>query len=139
MPSRHDDNWTHRAPDKPPHWLWFVELDPFPPAWKRLRLGDDDLRSLQISIVLLPELAPVIRGTGGVRKLRFAPRSWNTGKSGAVRVSYAYFPSHGLVALIFAHDKSQAESIPAGQRATLRALIADIQRFLDRRGQEFRA
>lgn len=118
------------------HWLWFVELDPFTPAWKRLRLSDDDLRALQIAIILWPDKAPVIQGTGGLRKLRFAPESWHSGKSGAARVYYAYFADHGLVALVYAHGKSEMEAISAAQKITIRSLIVDIQRYLDRRNQE---
>lgn len=70
----------------PKEWLNFVELDPFTPAWKRLGLGDEDLRALQISICSWPDHGSVMSGTGGLRKIRFAPESWKTGLSGAARV-----------------------------------------------------
>lgn len=117
---------------EPKRWLHFVELDPFSAAWKRLRLADDDLRSLQLAIIAAPDKGAVVAGTGGVRKIRFAPSDWSTGKSGAVRVYYAFFPGHGLVALIFAHDKSQMENIAPSEKSKLKAVVAEIDRYLKR-------
>lgn len=117
-------------PSDPEYWLHFVELDPFAPAWKRLGLGDPDLRDLQITICSNPEDAPVISGTGGLRKLRFAPRGWNTGKRGALRVYYAWFPDFGLIALIHAHAKNEMESITAAQKAAIRGLLLQIHEYL---------
>jgi hypothetical protein len=50
------------------------------------QLDDLDLAVLQIQIVLTPLGGAVVAGTGGIRKMRFRPLSWNIGKSGAVRV-----------------------------------------------------
>ena len=114
-------------------WLHFVQLDPFAGAWKRLGLGDDDLRLLELAIMAYPEAAPVVAGTGGVRKMRFAPARWATGKRGACRVYYAYFPEHGIVTLVYAHSKSESETITAEQAHALKTLIDDIGRALDKR------
>lgn len=35
-------------------------------------LDDDEYRSLQIALMLRPEQGPVIRGAGGLRKVRWA-------------------------------------------------------------------
>ena len=118
----------------PKEWLNFVELDPFTPAWRRLGLGDHDLRALQIAICAWPDQAPVVPGTGGLRKLRFAPEGWKGGKSGAARVYYAYFPQFGLVALIYAHSKDDMEAIDAATKKEIRNLIQQVQRYLERRG-----
>lgn len=121
----------------PKDWLNFVELDPFSPSWKRLGLNDEDLRALQISICSWPDPANVIQGTGGLRKIRFAPRSWNTGKSGAARVYYAYFPEYGLVALIYAHSKDQMEAISDEQKKVIKKVIQEVQRHLDANAAAF--
>jgi hypothetical protein len=116
----------------PKDWLRFVQLDPFPPSWKRMGLDDvDDLAALEVAIMAWPERAPVITGTGGLRKLRFAPAAWAKGKRGAARVYYASFGSNGLVALVYAHDKPRMESISAAQKNIIRRLLQEIQEFLD--------
>jgi hypothetical protein len=83
----------HHPELKPTDLLHFIELDEFSDDWNSLRLDDDDLLALQVLIMLGPERAAVIEGTGGLRKLRFSPLRWNTGKSGALRVCFAWFPS----------------------------------------------
>jgi len=69
-------------------WLTFIQLAPFVVAWRRLGLTDEDLSALEQLIMHRPEAGAVMQGTGGVRKLRFAPPSWHMGKSGATRVCY---------------------------------------------------
>jgi len=79
----------------PEDLLHFVELDEFRDDWEQLGLDvEGDLWALQILIMRNPGGTPVIPETGGLRKMRFAPGRWNTGKSGAVRVCYVYFPDH---------------------------------------------
>jgi hypothetical protein len=116
----------------PKDWLRFVQLDPFPPSWKRLGLDDiDDLAALEVAIMAWPERPPVISGTGGLRKLRFAPVAWSTGKRGAARVYYVSFAANGLVALVYAHDKARMDTISTAQKGVIRRLIREIQDFLD--------
>jgi hypothetical protein len=52
--------------------LSFVQLALFSANWKRMSLTDDDLRALEASIACSPDGHPVVRGTGGLRKIRFA-------------------------------------------------------------------
>ena len=53
----------------PSDWLRFVQLDPFTRKWTKLGLGDDDLRALEIFIMSASDRAPVVRGSGGLRKI----------------------------------------------------------------------
>ena len=58
----------------------------FTKKWNELGFTDDDLRSLQNMLLEDPKAGPVMQGTGGLRKIRFAFP--NSGKSGSVRVCY---------------------------------------------------
>ena len=49
-------------------------------------LEDDGYRALQLSLCLRPELGPMIRGSGGLRKVRW--RLGGRGKRGGIRVIY---------------------------------------------------
>lgn len=120
----------------PKDWLNFVQLDPFENAWKRIGLGDEDLRALEIIIMVDPKRWPLIRGTGGVRKLRFSPGSWNQGSSGALRVCYAYFESFGLVALIHAYTKTQKDDLTPTERKVIKKLIEEVEGYLASRRRE---
>src|SRR5271156_4733651 len=64
-------------------WPTFLHLDIFDEEWSDLALRDDDLQELQSAILASPERYPIIPGTGGLRKLRFAPSREARGKSGA--------------------------------------------------------
>lgn len=50
----------------------FVELPIFRSRWKDMGLNDDDLKRLQEELLADPKIGAVMRGTGGVRKMRFA-------------------------------------------------------------------
>lgn len=121
-----------RGRDQPERWLTFVHLDPFVAAWARMKLGDSELRALEFEILMDPTRPPTVAGTGGLRKLRFSPDSWPTGKSGALRVLYAHWPEHGIVALIYAYPKSETENITAQEKRQIKAMIEDIGRYLGR-------
>jgi hypothetical protein len=79
-----------------------------------------------------PKRAPVISGTGGLRKLRFSPPQWEMGKSGAVRVCYAYFEEYGIVFLIVVYRKSEKDNLTAAERAAIKTYINRAKVALDR-------
>src|SRR5438477_11253839 len=69
-----------------------IQLLGFTHLWNAHRLTDDDLAALEAEIMENPGGPPVMRGTGGLRKIRFAPPSFRRGKSGAMRVGFTHFP-----------------------------------------------
>ena len=115
----------------PEDYLHFVELDEFGDDWERLGLDvDDDLWALQILIMSNPKGPPVIGGTGGLRKVRFAPRRWKTGKRGAVRVCYVYFPDHWIVLLVTAYAKREKDDLTDEEKAGIRTYIRQVEVWL---------
>lgn len=79
--------------------LHFIELKPFSRRWAKLQLDDAALASLQLTIMDAPESGKEIVGTGGLRKMRFAPPQWARGKSHALRVCYVFYEEHKVVLL----------------------------------------
>lgn len=77
-----------------------------------------------------PTAGAVVRGAGGVRKIRFAPPGWGTGKSGAVRVYYTHVSWLRTVVLLFAHDKGTAETLTPAGVAVVRGLAERIEEEL---------
>ncbi|HET6251329.1 MAG TPA: hypothetical protein VFE47_26835 [Tepidisphaeraceae bacterium] len=55
--------------------LTFLYSAGFVREWDRQGLDDEDLQALEDAIQKSPESAPVMRGTGGLRKMRFAASS----------------------------------------------------------------
>ena len=64
----------------------FVELPSFRTEWKAMGLTEEDLSRLQKELLSNPTVGKVMRGAGGIRKMRFAFE--HRGKSGSVRVIY---------------------------------------------------
>ncbi|MCL2016950.1 MAG: type II toxin-antitoxin system RelE/ParE family toxin [Defluviitaleaceae bacterium] len=67
-----------------------------------------------------PTAHPVIKGTGGVRKMRFSLS--NTGKSGGIRVIYSDFPERGKVLLIKVYSKHEQEDLTESEIKTIKRL-----------------
>jgi hypothetical protein len=55
--------------------LTFIQLPYFVSDFRRMLLTDGDLRELETLLMQNPGMGKVIPGTGGLRKMRFAPPS----------------------------------------------------------------
>jgi hypothetical protein len=116
---------------RPEDLLDFIELPEFTKRWAALGLDDeDDLSALQLSIMAGPTSAKPIKGTNGIRKLRFAPRKWKSGKSGAARVLYVYFEEYGLVVLCLVYGKNEVDSIFNTVKRYLNKLVGEMKNEL---------
>ena len=76
--------------------------------------------------MLSPKGAPVVQGTGGLRKLRFSPARWRQGKRGALRVCYAYFEDLKIVLLALVYPKNEKDDLSAAEREAIRTLLVEI-------------
>lgn len=118
----------------PEDLLHFIESTVFTKRWEQLGLDDeDDLTALQLSIMSDPAGSPIVKGTGGLRKLRFSPPEANTGKSGGYRVCYVYFEEHGIVYLVYVYNKHEKDDLDAEEKIAIRNYIARQKLALDRR------
>ncbi len=117
---------------RPEDLLHFIETRGFTDTWAGLGLDDADLAALQFTIMRDGRNAPVVQGTDGLRKLRFAPPRWNVGKLGALRVCFVHFEKFGVVLLVLAYAKTAQDNIAATEKKALRALIAEYEQELAR-------
>lgn len=117
----------------PEDLLNFIELDWFVKDWHGLALTDEDLTDLQILIMSSPKHGEVIRGTGGLRKLRYSPKGWRTGRSGALRVCYAYFEKYGVVVLCLVFRKRDLSNLSEAGKKAVRKAIERIEKQLARK------
>src|SRR4051812_49154645 len=104
----------------------FVLVESFERRWKVLGLDDDDLRSLELAIQAGPDRHPVIRETGGLRKIRFAAPGAGRGKSGSYRVGYAHFPTPGLILLLLVWAKNEKDNL---SKSECHAIADALTRF----------
>ena len=107
----------------------FVELPSFRTEWKAMDLTDDDLRRLQEQLLADPTVGKCMRGTGGVRKMRFAFEQ--QGKSGGVRVIYIDFEIREKLYLLTAYPKSEKDNLSKDERNSLKKLVEILGKEID--------
>ena len=74
-------------------------------------LSEEDFTAFQQFLLEQPEAGDLIKGSGGVRKVRWARAG--SGKSGGVRVCYYTRTAAGKILLLVIYAKSMQENIPA--------------------------
>ena len=86
-------------------------------------LPDDNYRMLQTALMLRPDAGSLIKGSGGLRKIR-----WNlpgTGKRGALRVIYYWSPP-GTIFMLFPYRKTGQEDLTPDQLKLLRQMVKEL-------------
>jgi mRNA-degrading endonuclease RelE of RelBE toxin-antitoxin system len=84
-------------------------------------LSDDELSALQWALMARPDRGDLIRGSGGLRKIRWAGSG--RGKRGGLRVIYYWHVPGSTVLFLFAYPKSEQDDLTPAQRKTLKAII----------------
>jgi len=84
-------------------------------------LSDEDYSKLQSELIKNPEAGSVIRGAGGVRKLRWA--ATGRGKRGGYRVIYFVRRLESIIWMLTIYPKNVTDSIPANMLKQIREEI----------------
>jgi len=106
----------------------FYSTFEFDKQWERMGLNDEDRRRLENEILNNPKVGPVMSGTGGLRKMRFAFEG--EGKSGSSRVLYVDFVVFERVYLIYAYPKGQKDNISQEERKIFKKIIDQARKEL---------
>ena len=105
----------------------FVQLLAFTAKTRRLGLTLEDLRGIENEISGDPTGWPVMKGTGGLRKMRFAPERQRGGKSGGLRVCYFVMDSASHVYLVTLFAKNEQDNLTKAECAAIARLIGQIK------------
>jgi mRNA-degrading endonuclease RelE of RelBE toxin-antitoxin system len=95
----------------------FVETPIFT---KRIQqyMDDDEYAELQKYLSARPEAGNVIKGSGGIRKLRWAGSG--RGKRGGLRVIYYWWVAKDRISLLLAYPKNEMDDLTADQLKRLK-------------------
>ena len=105
------------------HAIEFVETSIFTRQIKELAT-DDELKDLQAELIAQPDKGDIIKGTGGLRKVRMAVG--NKGESGSIRVLYVLALADKIY-LVLAYPKSVKESLTAEEKAKLKQIVQSLK------------
>jgi len=100
----------------------FIETSIFTKEIRRL-ISDDSYRKLQAVLILRPDAGDLIKGSGGLRKIR-----WNLkgkGKRGALRIIY-YWEAPDTIYMLFPYKKNEQENLTQAQIGLLRETVKEF-------------
>ncbi len=85
--------------------------------------SDDQYRSLQLALALRPEQGVVIRGSGGLRKLRWLAGS--RGKRSGARLIYHWDKTTETIFMLFVYTKQEQGDLTPDQIRMLGRLVSE--------------
>jgi len=100
-----------------------IALNSFRTAVKKL-MNEEDIKALASELRKRPNKGDILKGTGGVRKVRWAH---NQGKRGGFRIIYFYQNKKGQIFLITAYTKNQKENLTATETKQLKQLTDQLK------------
>jgi len=83
--------------------------------------SEDEYRAFQIALLERPDAGDVIKGSGGLRKIRW--RHGGKGKRSGVRVIYYRYVEKHQLYLLLAYEKQDQDDLTKEQVKKLRDLI----------------
>jgi len=94
------------------------------PVFSRLiqeLMHDDEYRQLQEALITRPDMGDIIKGSGGIRKVRW--KLEGRGKSGGVRVIYYWAVTDEQILMLYTYPKSKQENLTREQVAILKDVV----------------
>ena len=87
-------------------------------------LKDEDYRQLQSHLIKIPDAGAVIRGSGGVRKVRWGVGA--KGKSGGVRVIYYWVNADEQILFLTIYGKSEKADLSAADLKRVVRMLEEL-------------
>jgi len=112
----------------------FVRLPEFEKQCKHIGLNEDDIRDIELILLDNPLFGDLIRGTGGIRKIRIALP--NRGKSSGARVVYLDFAYYETIYFITVYDKAETTELTKAEKNELKALSKVLERELRKKAKK---
>ncbi|MGY8816075.1 MAG: transcriptional regulator [Gammaproteobacteria bacterium] len=89
-------------------------------------MSDEEYAVFKWYLVLNPDVGDLVSGTGGVRKVRWAPAQ--TGKRGGLRIIYYYRPNLSEIWMLTIYSKTRKNDLTTRDKDALRQIIKEIKK-----------
>ncbi len=86
-------------------------------------ISDEEYHLLQLQLAVRPESGDLIKGSGGIRKLRWAGSG--RGKRGGIRVIYYFVSKDEQIYMLFAYPKNVKDDLTKDQIKQLKKLVEE--------------
>ena len=86
---------------------------------------DAEYAEMQGVLIVQPEAGDLIKGTGGLRKLRWSQSRRGKGKRGGIRVIYYWYAKGTLIYMLLAYSKDEQADLSAEQKRLLARLVEE--------------
>ncbi|HYA92058.1 MAG TPA: type II toxin-antitoxin system RelE/ParE family toxin [Thermodesulfobacteriota bacterium] len=86
-------------------------------------LSDDEYKKLQAQLVESPEAGSIIKGSGGLRKIRWVMKG--RGKRGGVRIIYYWAVKDDILLMLLIYPKSEQDDLTSKQTKILRKIVEE--------------
>jgi len=86
-------------------------------------IDDESYQALQTELIARPDAGPIIPGSGGLRKMRWAGSGH--GKRGGVRVIYYWITADDQIFMLYMYPKSERGDLTPAQLRALRQLVEE--------------
>jgi hypothetical protein len=103
-----------------------VEMETFAAAARKCQLTEAEFIEIADYLSLNPEAGDLIKGTRGLRKVRFARPGM--GKSGGYRTVHFFMDHDSPLFLFTVYSKSQKENISDEDKKKMRSLVAELKK-----------
>ena len=84
-------------------------------------LSEEEFRELELILLENPKSGSVIRGTGGLRKVRFGAKG--KGKRSGVRIIYYFLENKDRFYLLTLYSKNEVTALTASQKKELKKFM----------------
>ncbi|HLX68070.1 MAG TPA: type II toxin-antitoxin system RelE/ParE family toxin [Verrucomicrobiae bacterium] len=98
----------------------FIETPTFTKSVLKL-LNDEGYAALQLHLAKHPDAGDIIRGSGGIRKIRWAGSG--RGKRGGLRVIYYWWIAKDRISMLLVYPKNEQDDLSADQVKQLRKAL----------------
>jgi len=97
-----------------------IETAIFTKRLKKIVDDDDEYRQLQNILILNPESGKIIKGSGGIRKIRWSGSS--RGKRGGSRIIYYWLKDEEIIFMLLIYLKNESEDLTQDQIKILKSI-----------------